>query len=211
MKNSILLFILFSVFTIIGPGNLSKVLPVSIGKVLKDSTLINKKTKSTVSPSSAFSCKRALGLVSVDSRCGLIVNMPTYNQPSITYRYTSGFQIYSPDRSCFLAWQGDGNLVLYETATGRSRWASNTYHRGEILAFQPDNNIVIYDNQGRGIWDSGTMGWCFHQGQYGDAGANLYITNLDAGGSLILVGIGDNINMGSNASSGSHFRQDYYN
>jgi len=96
--------------------------------------------------------------------------------------------------------------VIYDNASGRSRWASNTSNRGYILAFQADNNIVIYDSNGRGVWDSGTMGYCGYNGQPGDSGATLYIANS---GDLALVGDGTQITMGYNQTSGGHFGQNY--
>jgi hypothetical protein len=58
-----------------------------------------------------------------------------------------------------LVFQGDGNLVLYDT-TGTSWkpiWASNTSGRGGTqLAFQGDGNLVIYTGNGTPIWASNT-------------------------------------------------------
>ncbi|MVN21289.1 hypothetical protein [Mucilaginibacter arboris] len=208
MKNSIILLILLSIFSFIGVDNLSKVLPVSIGSnVLKHSIHVNKKAKPIASHSSAFSCKQGLWWRYVDPNAVAAVVMPRPGQPSIEYRYTSGFTIYSPDGSVFLAWQGDGNLVEYQTSSGRAIWASNTYHKGEILAFQPDNNIVIYDNRGRGVWDSGTMGYCGFTGQPGDRGATLYLSNT---GELSLLGDDTGLLLGyAGTNSGSHFNQNY--
>jgi hypothetical protein len=60
-----------------------------------------------------------------------------------------------------LNFQGDGNLVLYDT-TGTSWtpvWASNTSGRGgSTVSFQGDGNLVIYNSGGKPIWASNTNG-----------------------------------------------------
>lgn len=203
-------------FTFIGLGNLSNILPIGVDKVLKHSNRSNKKAKRITSLSSAFKsqpaigeCKKAQFLYPANG-AGIVMDMPLPGQPNIVYHYTTRFSAYSPDRSRLLAWQDDGNLVVYDTASGRSVWASNTSRRGENLAFQSDNNIVIYDNRGVGVWDSGTMDYCGHNGESSpNYGAILYLENASAGGRLSLKGKVDNIDMGYNGSSGSHFNQSY--
>ncbi|MCL1127299.1 hypothetical protein [Shewanella surugensis] len=55
-----------------------------------------------------------------------------------------------------LAWQGDGNLVLY-TADWSPVWSTGTQNVGHNLCFQgSDGNLVIYDNNGNPKWASGT-------------------------------------------------------
>lgn len=54
-----------------------------------------------------------------------------------------------------LAWQADGNLVLYTTKDGKSRWASDTSNKGQKLCFQNDGNLVIYGNSGA-VWATQT-------------------------------------------------------
>jgi ElaB/YqjD/DUF883 family membrane-anchored ribosome-binding protein len=60
-----------------------------------------------------------------------------------------------------LVFQGDGNLVLYDT-TGTSwvpTWASNTTGRdANPVSFQGDGNLVIYTSQGKPLWASNTNG-----------------------------------------------------
>lgn len=53
-----------------------------------------------------------------------------------------------------LSWQGDGNLVLYNS--GKAVWSSHTAGKGTGLYFQGDGNLVIRDNSGKSIWSSGT-------------------------------------------------------
>ncbi|GAA1233512.1 hypothetical protein GCM10009665_24740 [Kitasatospora nipponensis] len=55
--------------------------------------------------------------------------------------------------------QGDGNLVLYGTVTGRALWSSSTWgHPGASAVLQADGNLVVYDTDHNALWDSGTWG-----------------------------------------------------
>ena len=58
-----------------------------------------------------------------------------------------------------LAYQDDGNLVLYPYDQDRAVWASNTHFTsvGECV-LQEDGNLVVYDRDGRAVWASGTNG-----------------------------------------------------
>jgi Protein of unknown function (DUF4241) len=58
-----------------------------------------------------------------------------------------------------LAYQDDGNLVLYPYDQDRAVWASNTHFTsvGECV-LQEDGNLVVYDREGRAVWASGTNG-----------------------------------------------------
>ncbi|MEM6303734.1 MAG: hypothetical protein AAF744_03385 [Pseudomonadota bacterium] len=55
-----------------------------------------------------------------------------------------------------LAFQGDGNVVLY--ASGRAIWATNTNGRAQGGAFGilNDGNLAVIDRNGRALWQSGT-------------------------------------------------------
>src|SRR5262249_37638484 len=60
-----------------------------------------------------------------------------------------------------LAFQADGNLVLYASRGGKDApiWASNTAGQGvTTLALQDDCNLVLYDAAGKPHWASGTAG-----------------------------------------------------
>jgi hypothetical protein len=54
----------------------------------------------------------------------------------------------------YAAWQGDGNLVVYDA--GVAKWATGTNGRGVYLALQADGNLVIYGYNSSGgfgpIW-----------------------------------------------------------
>jgi hypothetical protein len=64
----------------------------------------------------------------------------------------------SADGRFALAYQGDGNLVLYED--GQALWHSGT-HVGEAgqVVMQHDGNLVIYSPFGEPLWASETAGW----------------------------------------------------
>lgn len=55
-----------------------------------------------------------------------------------------------------LAYQGDGNLVLY--IDSRALWQSGTADRGSSLVLQRDGNVVIYDINNRPLWWTNTGG-----------------------------------------------------
>jgi hypothetical protein len=65
----------------------------------------------------------------------------------------------SPSGSCTLAYQDDGNLVLYRYEPDRAVWASSTCGTsvGELV-LQADGNLVLYDRDGRAVWATGTHG-----------------------------------------------------
>ena len=56
-----------------------------------------------------------------------------------------------------LAYQGDGNLVLYRLSNGEALWATMTFEPGEV-AMQGDGNLVVYNAAGVPLWSSGTAG-----------------------------------------------------
>ncbi|MCX5401193.1 hypothetical protein [Streptomyces sp. NBC_00102] len=59
-----------------------------------------------------------------------------------------------------LAFQGDGNLVLYDRES-RPLWASGTVGQGARTVFQADGNLVVYTRDMRTAWSSRTDG---HEG-----------------------------------------------
>jgi pimeloyl-ACP methyl ester carboxylesterase len=67
-----------------------------------------------------------------------------------------------------LAFQGDGNLVLYRNADGTPLWASHTYAPGGEAAMQADGNLVVYDANGVPRWSTGTAN---------HPGARLFVQN----------------------------------
>jgi hypothetical protein len=67
-----------------------------------------------------------------------------------------------------LAFQDDGNLVLYRLTDGVALWASGTYAPGGEAAMQVDGNLVVYDASGTPRWSSGTANY---------PGAGLFVQN----------------------------------
>lgn len=63
--------------------------------------------------------------------------------------------------NCNLAYQGDGNLVLY--CDGAARWWTGTGGAPGSTAMQSDGNLVVYDGSGSPQWASKTHG---HYGAY---------------------------------------------
>jgi hypothetical protein len=65
----------------------------------------------------------------------------------------------SPSGGFILAYQDDGNLVLYPYDQDGAIWASNTDGNsvGECV-LQEDGNLVVYNREGRAVWASGTDG-----------------------------------------------------
>lgn len=76
----------------------------------------------------------------------------------------------------FTLWmQGDGNVVLYENATGRPLWNSRTVGTVDpVLVMQTDGNFVLYDGAGTPAW---------HASTHGNPGATMRVT--DTGNLLI--------------------------
>ncbi|WP_432969650.1 hypothetical protein [Dactylosporangium sp. CA-233914] len=58
----------------------------------------------------------------------------------------------------FAKFQDDGNFVQYMPGpTSLPLWASNTEdHRGWRLVVQDDGNMVIYNHDGKAIWETNT-------------------------------------------------------
>lgn len=68
-----------------------------------------------------------------------------------------GQQLETADRRYRLAFQTDGNLVLY--STNRALWSANTHGRGaKRTVLQNDGNLVVYDGNGRALWNTQTHG-----------------------------------------------------
>ncbi len=100
---------------------------------------------------------------------------PNYWHPqpsSILYAH----QILLPNQSLStngyrLTYQGDGNLVEYNSSN-QWVWQSYTYgHCANNLKMQDDGNLVMYDCNGSSPWSSGTTG---------TGGANYFIVQPDS-------------------------------
>lgn len=70
-----------------------------------------------------------------------------------------GQAVESFDRKHALHFQGDGNLVLYDTSTHQPLWNTGTFNTSAMsVAMQLDGNLVVYDAAGKALWDSKTSG-----------------------------------------------------
>lgn len=80
-----------------------------------------------------------------------------------------GDEAVSDSGNTKLAYQGDGNLVVYVRRSGVMpsmtgsdwvpRWASNTYRKpAGRCVMQGDGNLVVYQPDGKAIWSSNTRG-----------------------------------------------------
>ena len=86
---------------------------------------------------------------------------PVAAQPTSTpvTALNAGQSVTSPNGKHRLVMQGDGNLVVYNTATGRATWNSGTAgNPGARFAVQGDGNLVIYRANGTVAWNAGTHG-----------------------------------------------------
>ena len=67
--------------------------------------------------------------------------------------------IHSSNGNFSLKYQGDGNLVLSDTA-GKVYWNSETNGTAPgYVTMQRDGNVVIFDSAGQPKWSSGTAGF----------------------------------------------------
>jgi hypothetical protein len=74
--------------------------------------------------------------------------------------FLRGKKYYSPDKSVYLVFQSDGNLVLYKLITPKylkALWDTATFNSSARCAvFQADGNLVVYNTSGNAVWDSFT-------------------------------------------------------
>ncbi|CAF9934153.1 MAG: hypothetical protein ALECFALPRED_005868 [Alectoria fallacina] len=66
-------------------------------------------------------------------------NFVVYNGGAIWSSGTAGHNCETTD-TCLLAWQGDGNLVIY--INGAALWSSGTAKRGELLTFTAQSYAI---------------------------------------------------------------------
>jgi hypothetical protein len=84
-------------------------------------------------------------------------------KPGTTIKTCQGMQ--SSDKSAIFVHQSDTNLVIYDTASGKPIWASNTVNgidrNGKLpfrFVYQEDSNLVLYDADNKVMWASNTNG-----------------------------------------------------
>lgn len=72
----------------------------------------------------------------------------------------AGGTLWSKNHKYKLVMQNDGNLVLYAAGSpDRDLWASKTKDCGlhpRVCLMQSDGRLVVYDDNGKPLWDSGT-------------------------------------------------------
>lgn len=72
----------------------------------------------------------------------------------------NGYEIFSKNKIFKLAFQTDGNLVLYRHPHNEVMWESRTYGKDAKEAImQTDGNFVIYDGRGNAVWHTHTDGY----------------------------------------------------
>src|SRR5262245_29685329 len=74
-------------------------------------------------------------------------------------RLLPGDYLTSAGGRYWLVYQGDGNLVLYDGATGVALWWTGTV--GDVpgqAVMQGDGNFVVYNAQGSPVWWTATEG-----------------------------------------------------
>lgn len=82
-----------------------------------------------------------------------------------------GDKLFSEKENYYLTYQEDGNLVVYDSLTKKSIWASNTQGSQAWRTYmQDDGNFVVYKDQAKSIWSSGVYG-----SQY--KGSKLFLDN----------------------------------
>jgi len=69
----------------------------------------------------------------------------------------AGARLSSCNGAFNLEMQTDGNLVMYDAASGAPKWASKTQGKGgRTVVMQEDGNLVIYGNKGA-VWSTRSM------------------------------------------------------
>ncbi|MEU8473287.1 hypothetical protein AB0F30_36395 [Streptomyces sp. NPDC029006] len=107
------------------------------------------------------------------------------SQQHWTTTVVNGTSVLEPGQSwstnrVMLAFQGDGNLVLYDTK-GTPLWWSGTVGQGAKAVFQADGNFAVYTQDGATAWSSRTDG---HDGAQLVLGANGNVT-IRSGGAVL--------------------------
>lgn len=112
---------------------------------------------------------------------------PRQQQPQQHWTSTvvNGTAVLEPGQSwatnrITLAFQGDGNLVLYDTK-GTPLWWSGTVGQGAKAVFQADGNFAVYTQDGATAWSSRTDG---HDGAQLVLGTDGNVT-IRSGGAVL--------------------------
>ena len=120
------------------------------------------------------------GAVVWSSKTGIVIDPPpTLSTNQVLYPRD---ELFSATNKYRFVVQGDGNLVIYNSAN-QATWVSRT--RGAILGhliMQPDGNLVLYDVNGQAVWQTATEGL-----------GGTHVTMQDDGNLVIQSNSGTNI------------------
>jgi len=89
--------------------------------------------------------------------CRDIEIRPNGNQDISFYKGTATARWVTTCNNYRLEFQGDGNLVLYNSSN-KPLWATGTVGRGYKLKVQGDGNVVLYNSLSQPIWATMTNG-----------------------------------------------------
>jgi len=90
-----------------------------------------------------------------------------------------GQELLAVNKQHSFKFQLDGDLVVYDNATGRSLWSSNTKgSQADHLVMQDDGNLVLYTKAGSPVWQSMT----------GSTQGDYFLLLQDGGNLVILRG-----------------------
>lgn len=154
-------------------------------------------------------------------RAGVAPTSPAARNMSPDTALQPGEEIVSESGGVKLAYQGDGNLVLYVRRSGVMptsdpnagwvpRWASNTAGQpAGTCVMQGDGNLVVYTPDGRPIWASNTWG---HPGAFLAVQDDENVVIYDGSGAIWSTNtwIGGLVHSGFQAATnGFHFINDF--
>lgn len=109
-----------------------------------------------------------------------------YDKMGWSYKQTmtAGQKIESPNQAYRFTMQSDGNAVVYNNASGKACWSTQTNGRpGSYIYMQPDGNLVVYP---AGVGMGGSPYW-YASGTWGNNYAYLQMQN---DGNLVIYGNG---------------------
>lgn len=116
---------------------------------------------------------------------GLVVTAPTASAQdcgklTVDVPLSAGQSLNSCNEAFRLSMQSDDNLVVYRTSDNFPLWNSRTADAagGGRAVLQSDGNLVVYAQDGRDLWNSGTVGSAVDRGNIQDDG-NLVLSTLD--------------------------------
>src|SRR4051812_7279647 len=116
----------------------------------------------------SMSCAQRILYIAIACLCSSAGSAPAFGQElhAVSDRLEpsnallAGGSLASADGRYRLVYQTDGNLVLYDGATGLALWWSGTVGEDPGQAvMQDDGDFVVYDADGTPVWWAGTAGY----------------------------------------------------